>query len=88
MHAHPCSHMLIVVTMRIHGSELCVREDGGDRKVCVRLSHIVATAIQFELRLHSGTAQSKCIPSACCIGHITWCDVDLACTHICVHDIV
>ena len=64
--------MLIVVTMRIHGSELCMREDGGYGQVCVRLSHIVATTIQFELRLHSGTVQSKCIPSACCIGHINY----------------
>ena len=55
MHIH--THTLIVVTMRIRGSELCMREDGGYRQVCVRLSHIVATA-------------QKCIPSACCIGHI------------------
>ena len=57
------THTLTVVTMRIHDSEMSVREDDGHGEVCVRLTHIVATTIQFELRFHSRTAQSECIPT-------------------------
>ena len=77
MHIH--THILTVVTMRIHGSELRVREDDGYGQVCVRLSHIVATTIQFELRLHSGTAQSECAHLVHVVFQI-WCD--RACAHV------
>ena len=61
-----CLHLLFVplclfavATLRIQGSDMIVRENERSAQVCVRLSHVIARPIEFELWTHSGTATSK-----------------------------
>ena len=47
--------------MSLRGSEIRVREDQRHAHVCVELTHVIATPLEFELWPHSGTAESKCM---------------------------